>query len=234
MTRAGRRSVAVGVAVLVASALAGCGSGGPRIVRTTDPAASSPVTASTTAPRPLPTSPLPVAEPAELAFGQIDFAQPTSAAVTVRPARRPVRFGRTELRSGPAYDLTADTCSGRRLLPDSDGCRLEVTVLSRATGELAARLVLPYDGGTLTVPVSATVPLSYAVSVTVLGAGSVTGDRAGLSCAGTCMVRIPQGSTLTLTGSAPARWGGACAAAGTAPVCRVKVSVPLEITADFR
>jgi hypothetical protein len=229
------RATRCAVAVLVAAAVVGCGEGGPRIVRTTDPPASSTTTTPTIpAPRPTPTSPVPVAEPAELDFGRIDFARPSTAVVTVRPARQPVRFGRTELRGGPAYDLTADTCSGVRLLPESDGCRLEVTVLSRATGEVAARLVLPYDAGTLTVPVSATVPLSYAVSVTVLGAGTVTGDQVGLSCSSSCTARIPHGSTLTLTGSTPARWGGACAAAGTAPVCRVAVATPLEITADFR
>jgi hypothetical protein len=220
------------LAVLVAAAVVGCGEGGPRIVRTTGPA--PPPASTSAAPRPPPTSPVPVAEPAELDFGRIDFARAATASVTVRPARRPVLFGRTELRGGPAYDLTADTCSGRRLLPDSAGCRLQVTVLSRVTGQVAARLVLPYDTGTLTVPVSATVPLSYAISVTILGAGSVTGDQAGLSCSASCTVRIPKGSTLTLTTSAPARWGGACAAAGTAPVCRVVVGTPLDVTADFR
>ena len=105
MARATRRAVAV----LVAAAVVGCGAGGPRIVRTTDPPASGTVTPSTTASRPTPTSPVPVAEPAELDFGRIDFARPSTAAVTVRPARQPVRFGRTELRGGPAYDLTADT-----------------------------------------------------------------------------------------------------------------------------
>ena len=229
MIRTGRRVLG---AALVATAVAGCGADGPRIVRTTEPPATSAVPTAT--PRPTPTSPVPVADPAALDFGRIDFARPATATVTVRPARRAVRLGRTELRGGPAYELTADTCSGRRLLPDSAGCRLEVTVLSRATGDVAARLVLPHDAGTLTVPVSASVPLSYAVTVTVLGAGTVTGDRVGLSCSGTCTVRVPQGGTLTLTGSAPARWGGDCAAAGTAPACRVVVGTPLEITADFR
>ncbi len=227
MIRAGR---AVGVG-LVAAALAGCGAGGPRIVRTTEP----PATVSSTAiPRPTPTSAVPVAEPAELDFGRIDFARPATASVTVRPARRPIRLGRTELRGGPAYELTADTCSGRVLAPDADGCRLEVTVLARASGDVAARLVLPYAGGTLAVPLSATVPLSYAVWVTVLGAGSVTGDQAGLSCSGSCMSRVAQGATLTLTASGPARWGGACASAGTSTTCRVSVGTPLQVTADFR
>ena len=225
MIRAGRAVVAV----LVAAAVAGCGDGGPRIVRTTTaPPAPSP----TPSPAPTPTSPVPVAEPAELDFGRIDFARAETASVTVRPARRAVRLGRTELRGGPAYELSADTCSGRVLQPDSTGCRLEVTVLSRASGQVAARLVLPHAAGVLTVPVTATVPLSYEVMVTVLGSGTVTGDQAGLSCSTTCTVRVVQGSTLTLTGSAPVRWGGDCP--GTAPTCRVVVSTPLAVTADFR
>jgi hypothetical protein len=175
---------------------------------------------------------VPAAEPAELDFGRIDFARAATASVTVRPARRAVRLGRTELRGGHAYELTADTCSGIELRPDSTGCRLEVTVLSRSTGEVAARLVLPHAAGVLTVPVVATVPLSYEVTVTVLGGGTVTGDQAGLSCSTTCRARVAQGSTLTLTGSAPVRWGGDCA--GTARTCVVVVGTPLGITADFR
>lgn len=231
-----RPPVRAAAALLVAGVLAGCGADGPRIgagPTTTSPLAAS-STAASTPPPPYPTSPVPVAEPAELDFGRIDLDRPATATVTVRPARRPVRFGRTELRSGPAYDLTADTCSGQRLLPTSQACRLEVTVLSRATGEVAARLVLPSDAGTLTVPVSATVPLSYAVMITVLGAGTVTGDRAGISCSSSCSARVAQGTTLTLTGSAAARWGGSCAAAGRAPACRVTVAAPLQISADFR
>lgn len=227
MIRAGRAVAGV----VLAATLAGCGAAGPRIVvRTSEPPAT-PATSTPTTPRPTPTSPLPVAEPAELDFGRIDFARPATASIAVRPARRTVRLGRTELRGGPAYELTADTCSGTELRPDSAGCRLEVTVLSRASGEVAARLVLPHTAGALTVPVTATVPLSYEVTVTVRGAGSVTGDLAGLSCSTFCRARIPQGGTLTLTGSAPVRWGGDCA--GTAPTCRVVVSTPLAITADF-
>ena len=68
--------------------------------------------------------------------------------------------------------------------------------------------------------------------VTVLGAGTVTGDQAGLSCSASCTARVAQRSVLTLTGSGPVRWGGDCA--GTAPTCRVLVGTPLDITADFR
>lgn len=225
MIRAGRVGAAL---ALVAVALAGCGAGDARIVRRSDPPSPA---APTTTPPPRPTSPLPVAQPAALAFGRIDFARPATAAVTVRPGRRTVRLGRTELRGGTAYELTGDTCSGRTLRPDSPACRLEVTVLSRASGDFAARLVLPHDAGTLTVPVTATVPLSYEVTVTVRGAGVVTGDLAGLSCSATCRARVPQGVALTLTASAPVRWGGDCT--GTAPTCRLLVSTPRQVTADF-
>jgi hypothetical protein len=212
---------------LAAMALAGCGATEARIVRRSEPPTAAPAPATT----PPPPTLLPVAVPAALDFGRIDFAQPATAAVTVKPGRRTVRLGRTELRGGTAYELTGDTCSGTTLRPDSPGCRLEVTVLSRASGEFVARLVLPHDAGTLAVPVTATVPLSYEVTVTVRGGGSVTGDLAGLACSDTCRARIPQGSTLTLTASAPVRWGGDCA--GTAPTCRLLVSTPRQVTADL-
>lgn len=236
MTGRADRRCRAGLALALTAVLAGCGADGPRISRSTEPATSgaSPSPTPSPTPRPTPTSPVPVAEPAELDFGQIDFDRPATATVTVRPARRPVRFGRVELRGGPAFELTGDTCSGVRLLPTAEGCRLELTVLSRATGEVAARLVLPSDAGPLTVPVSATVPLSYAVTITVRGGGTVTGDLAGISCSASCLARVPQGSVLTLTGSTPARWGGACAAAGTAASCRVTVAAPLQVSADFR
>lgn len=227
-----RRRVVVAGLVLVL--LPGCGAGAPRISRSGEPAPTSTAAPVSSSPVPTPTSPVPVAEPAELRIGAIDFGRPATATVRVRPARRPVTFGRTELRGNAAYELSADTCSGQRLLPTGDGCRLEVTVLSRVTGEVAARLVLPSDAGALSVPVTATVPLSYTVTLSVLGAGTVTGDLAGVSCSGRCSARVAQGSALTLTSSAPVRWGGACATAGVGTACRVTVDTPLEITADFR
>jgi len=182
--------------------------------------------------RPAATGAVPVAEPARLVVGDLEIDRPATVSVLVRPARVPVTFGATELRGGDAYELTGDGCSGRRLLPTDEGCRLEVTVLARGTGAYAARLVLPHDRGTLAVPVTATVPLSYTVVVTVLGNGTVTGDRGGISCSRRCMARVAQGATLTLTGSASASWSGACA--GRSTTCRAPVGTPLEITADFR
>lgn len=215
--------------------LGGCGADAPRISRSSEPAPAPATTRATTSPPvPTPTSAVPVAEPAELRIGAIDLGRPATGTVLVRPARRPVTFGRTELRGSGAWELTADTCSGQRLLPTDEGCRLEVTVLSRSTGEVAARLVLPSDAGAVTVPVTATVPLSYAVEVRVLGGGTVTGDLAGISCSGTCTARVTQGSTLTFSSSAPVRWGGACATSGVGTDCRVVVDIPLTVTADFR
>jgi hypothetical protein len=173
-----------------------------------------------------------VAEPARLVIENLEIGRPATASVLVRPARVPVLFGRTELRGGVAYELTGDECSGRRLMPTDAGCRLEVTVLARGTGEFAARLVLPHDRGRLTVPVVATVPLSYTVVLTVLGDGTVSGDVAGLSCSDRCTRRVPQGSVLTLTAPREVTWSGACVSRGTS--CRARVDTPLQITADFR
>ena len=179
-----------------------------------------------------PASVVPVAVPGVVRIGAVEIDRAATGSVEVRPARRAVTFGRTELRGNSAWELTGDTCGGRTLRPQDPPCRLEVTVLPRATGDLAARLVLPYGGRTLAVPLSATVPLSYTVVVTVLGGGSVTGDRAGIACSGRCTARVAQGSVLTLTATGTPRWSGGCT--GAQATCRVTVATPLEITADFR
>jgi hypothetical protein len=210
--------------VLAAVLLAGCTADAPA---PGPPPASAPAPATT---RAVPTAPLPVAQPRELDLGDVEIDRPVTGEVVVRPARVPITFGATELRGGSAYELSGDGCSRRRLDPAGEGCRLRVTVLARGTGEIAAKLVLPHNRGTLTVPVTARVPLSYTVVVTVRGGGTVTGDRGGISCSQRCTARVPQGALLTLTGSAPARWGTACPAG---PVCRVRVDTPLDITADF-
>ena len=238
----GRRDAGA-VTVALAVVLAGCAGGGPRISRSTDPPATPtasapprPTPSPTSSPPPSSTSPFPLADPARLDFGRLLPSRAVTATVTVRPGRRTVRLGATELRGSPAYDVTGDTCSGRVLTADSGGCRIEVTVLTRATGEVSARLVLPTGTGSrpLVVPLTGTVPLSYTVSLTVLGAGAVTVEGYDLSCSDSCTARIPQGAALTLTASSAARWGGACAAAGSAPTCRVTVGGPLQISVDFR
>ena len=217
------------VAAAAVSLVAGC-SAGPAAEPAPGPAPAPAPAATTT--RAAATGAEPVAEPARLAIGDVEIGRPVTASVLVRPARVPVRFAATELRGGVAYELTGDGCSGRRLAPTDEGCRLEVTVLARGTGEYAARLVLPHDRGKLTVPVVATVPLSYTVVVTVLGNGTVSGDLAGISCSGRCSSRVAQGATLTLTAPQDVTWSGACTSRGTR--CRARVDTPLEITADFR
>ena len=230
MSRMGR----VWTVVLVTAAVAGCAGDGPRVTRRTE--APSTAVSTSAAPRPTPSTLLPRPEPAELDFGRLEFGRPATAAVTVRPGRRPVRFGPTELRGSPAYELTADSCGGRTLTAASDGCRLEVTVLSRASGDLRGKLVLPTVPGpaALQVPLTATVPLSYAVSITVAGRGTVTGDAAGIACSGTCTARVAQGTVLVLTASPAARWGGDCSAAGTAATCRLPVTLPRQVSVAFR
>jgi hypothetical protein len=220
---AGRPSVAGTVAAGLL--LAGCAAGpvpGPV------PSTTGPVPTTTV---PVPTSAVPVAVPGELALGAVELGRPAAGTVEVRPARRPVSFGRTELRGSGAWELTGDTCSGRTLRPVDPPCRLEVTVLGRSTGDLAAKLVLPWDRGTLAVPVRARIPVSYTVTLTVRG-GRVTGDRGGLDCRDRCTARVALGTVLTLTAEGgPPRWGGDCA--GTAPTCRVTVSAPRAVSADF-
>lgn len=212
--------------LVVAGLVAGCSAAAGPEPR---PAPAATTTAATTA---APVAAVPVAVPGALRLGAVEIDRAVTGTVEVRPARRAVTFGKTELRGSAAWELTGDGCAGRTLRPADPPCRLEVTVRPRATGSLAARLVLPWDRGALAVPVSATVPLSYTVTVTVLGAGTVTGDRAGIVCSGRCTARVALGAVLTLTASGPARWSGACP--GTSDRCRVTVDTPLAITADLR
>lgn len=208
--------------VLLAAGCGGAAEPGPSVAPAPTTVAATTVAATTG----------PVAVPGELRIGALEIDRATTATVLVMPANRPVSFGRTELRGNAAYELTGDTCSRTTLRPAGEGCRLEVTVLARATGDVAARLVLPWNRGILAVPVSATVPLSYTVTLAVLGAGTVAGDRAGIDCSGRCTARVTQGSVLTLTATGRPRWSGACG--GAAPTCRVTVRAPLSVTADFR
>lgn len=60
---------------------------------------------------------------------------------------------------------------------------------------------------------------THAVTVTVSGAGSVSGAPGGLACPGSCAASFAEGNTLTLTATAQAGsrftgWSGACAGLG--------------------
>jgi List-Bact-rpt repeat protein len=88
--------------------------------------------------------------------------------------------------------------------------------------------------GPLTPP-TPTVPASFALTVTKLGAGTGRVDGGGLDCGTTCTASVPDGGTVTLVavadpGSIFAGWGGACT--GT-EACVLTPSGPVAVTATF-
>jgi uncharacterized repeat protein (TIGR02543 family) len=79
-----------------------------------------------------------------------------------------------------------------------------------------------------------------ALSVTLVGNGSVTSGPIGLACDGeACTGEFPSGSPVRLTatpetGGAFAGWGGACAASGTKRDCTVTLAADASVTAAFK
>ena len=79
---------------------------------------------------------------------------------------------------------------------------------------------------------------TYDLDLTVTGAGRVTSEVGPLDCEGTCRVRVPHGSEVTLHGS-PAlgyttgAWGGACTAAGSEPTCTFTMTTHQAVSASF-
>lgn len=73
-------------------------------------------------------------------------------------------------------------------------------------------------------------------NVSILGAGTVSADRPGISCPGDCVETFPARAYVTLT-AAPApgnsfqNWEGACS--GTQPTCSVFVDEAENVTAKF-
>jgi hypothetical protein len=76
------------------------------------------------------------------------------------------------------------------------------------------------------------------LAVTKSGNGNVSSADKFISCGSKCSANYDLNATVTLTaapasGSVFAGWGGACAPAGTAPVCTVTMSGAQDVTASF-
>jgi hypothetical protein len=73
-----------------------------------------------------------------------------------------------------------------------------------------------------------------ALNVQIQGSGTVTSKPGALSCtSGTCSALFPQGTSVTLTASAPVTWGGDCASAGSASSATVVLSKDATCQATF-
>ena len=76
---------------------------------------------------------------------------------------------------------------------------------------------------------------TYALTVTKVGAGTVTSAPAGIDCGATCTASYASGTSVTLTatpaaGSAFSGWSGACSGTGS---CQVTMSAARAVTATF-
>jgi hypothetical protein len=80
------------------------------------------------------------------------------------------------------------------------------------------------------------VRITYPLTVTRTGSGTVVSSPSGISCGGTCTKAFNSGTAVTLTatpasGSVFAGWSGACS--GTARTCSVSLSEARAVGAAF-
>jgi cysteine-rich repeat protein len=78
--------------------------------------------------------------------------------------------------------------------------------------------------------------VSYALSVTKGGSGTITSSPAGINCGATCNANYNSGTSVTLTespgsGYVFSGWSGACSGSGT--TCTVSMSAARSVTATF-
>jgi hypothetical protein len=81
-------------------------------------------------------------------------------------------------------------------------------------------------------------PLTYAVTVSVSGNGSVASATGGIDCGTACSAEVGADTVLTLTATPAAghvlqAWGGACAGAAGAARCDVAVTQATAVSASF-
>jgi len=77
--------------------------------------------------------------------------------------------------------------------------------------------------------------LSWTLTVTASGSGSVHSTPVGISCGDSCSAKFPDGATVTLWVQTPvdlrfAGWGGPCSGSAT---CRLQMVSDLSVTANF-
>lgn len=136
--------------------------------------------------------------------------------------------------SGTAVTLTAAPSSGYTFSGWSGACA--GTALTCAVNMTAAQNVTANFTATPPPP-----PVSYTLSVSKQGSGTVNSAPSGVSCTATatsCSGSFTSGTSVTLTaaastGSTFAGWGGACAASGTASTCSVTMGSAQAVSANF-
>ncbi|WP_320672003.1 NHL repeat-containing protein [Patulibacter defluvii] len=157
-----------------------------------------------------------------------------------------------------ARPKTADGARILRGVPDGNGGRAWDVLATEGSGPAQVidpgNLALSPDGGTLLVADAGNdrvlrfdapdrrPPAMQPLRVTIGGGGpalgAVASDPPGIDCGTDCGQRYGQGRTVTLratpfSGAIFRGWGGACAAAGSAPTCTVSMAAAQQAQADF-
>jgi hypothetical protein len=145
-----------------------------------------------------------------------------SGSVTSSPAgiNCPAACSANFRKVGTMVTLTATPASGSRFVGWSGACSGAGTcVVTMSQAE----------------SVTATFTQVFALSVTVVGGGTVTSSPAGINCPGTCTASFNSGTLVTLTatpaaGSSFTGWSGACTGTGS---CTIIMNVANSVTATF-
>jgi phospholipase C len=127
--------------------------------------------------------------------------------------------------SGTSVTLTETPATGYIFVGWSGGCSGTGTTCSVTT----------VAGTTTVTPTFQSNATSYALTVSVLGSGTVTSTPAGINCTPTCSATFPANTPITLSETAAvnytfAGWGGACTGTGS---CIVTLSATASVTASF-
>jgi len=159
--------------------------------------------------------------------------------VTYLPASTPGTAG--TVTSSPSGIDCPQTCNGNF----ANGTQVTLTATA-ATGYTFAgwsgggcttgTCTVTVTSATTVSPIFNSTATSYALTVTIVGSGTVTSSPAGISCStSSCSANFPANTSVTLTETAStgnnfSSWGGACSGTGS---CSVTMSAAMTVSATF-
>ncbi len=126
-----------------------------------------------------------------------------------------------------SYSWTGGTCAGNTTASCS--------VTPAATTSYGVTGSNSFGSGNSASASVSVVPLTYLLSVTSSGFGSVSSSPAGIDCGANCSASFPAGASVTLTatpevGNSFTTWGGACSGTGA---CVVSMNAASNVSATF-